>query len=128
MAEESCAVRRERGGYALFPEPKKPPGETAAAGVGAGGGAPPPATVTPVCTAWAAGMEERPGIKAPAAVVAMGALPRGSLPEPPAAAAAAYIQDGGLPEPQKQPGGAFIHWVTYAVTAEEQGEAAVTVT
>lgn len=56
-------------------------------------------------------MEDRPGVKAPATVVATGAFPKGWLPEPPTAAAAAavIIQAGGLPEPQKQPGGAFIH-------------------
>lgn len=35
---------------------------------------------------------------------------------------------GGLPAPHQQPGGEFIHWVTYAVTTDaEHGETAVTV-
>jgi len=82
---------------------KKPPGDTAAAvGLGAAAAA---ATVTPVCTASAAGIDERPGLRAPTAVVMTGALPRGVFPP----TSIIDTNGGGLPEPQKQPGGAFIH-------------------
>ena len=77
----------------LLDAPKKPPGDTAAVGAAAGAG---PATVTPVLTASAAGMEERPG---------MIALPvyMGAPPIPP------KLFMGGLPLPHQQPGGAFCH-------------------
>jgi hypothetical protein len=95
-----------RGVYSLIDVSKKPPGDTAAAAVGAGAAAA-AATVTPVATACAAGIDERPGIRAPTAVVMTGALPRGALPIAPISAM--DPTGGGLPEPQKQPGGAFIH-------------------
>ncbi len=90
-------------GYSLIDVSKKPPGDTAAAvGLGAAAAA---ATVTPVCTASAAGIDERPGLRAPTAVVMTGALPRGVFPP----TSIIDTNGGGLPEPQKQPGGAFIH-------------------
>lgn len=79
--------------------PKNPPGETAAVGAGAAAA---PATVTPVLTASAAGIDDRPGVME---LLAVKKLPAAIPPANPMA----VISAG---EPQKQPGGAFCHWVT----------------
>lgn len=72
-------------------------------------------------------MEDRPGTKALTGVdVKMAALPSGWFPLPPVCTAAAAA--GGLAEPHQQPGGAFIHCVTTAVTTDDmQADTAVTV-
>jgi hypothetical protein len=85
----------------------------------AGGG---PATVTPVFTASEAGMEERPGVIETLAVNT-GASTAPPAPEPQSQEGRPV--GGG---PHQHPGGAFCHWVTYAVTVlPMQGDTAVTV-
>ncbi len=98
---------------------KKPPGETAAAGLdGVGAGAAAAATVTPVFTALAAGIEESPWVKAALVLVKRAA---------PSSKEIAAANGGAAPPPHQQPGGAFIHEVTTAVTTLLHGAAAVTV-
>ncbi len=103
MICEMCGFKTEKDSPA--DDVKKPPGEAAAVVVAAGAAAA-PATVTPVLSASDAGIEERPGVIEAATAVAAGVLS----------------------VPHQQPHGAFIHWVTYAVTTEEEhADTAVTV-
>ena len=87
------------------------------------GGAAAAATVTPVCTAKLAGIELRPTKGAPVDVNT-GASPGMNEPAPAAANAEVTKAGGG---PHQHPGGAFIHEVTTAVAAFEQGDTAVIV-
>lgn len=86
---------------------KKPPGETGAV---VAGGAAAAATVTPVSTASDAGIEDRPGVKAVLVDVNSGAAP--------CEAPISKADTAGGGGPHQQPGGAFIHCVTYAVATE----------
>ena len=61
------------------------------------------ATVTPVWTACAAGMEERPGVMAPIMVVMMNAAPSGTGCEPVAMGMDMLMSDDARPAP---------HWLT----------------
>ena len=95
----------------LADDVKKAPGAPVGAGPPAG------AFVAPALTASDAGIDERPGTKA--LLVVTNHFPPCSQPPAPG---------GGPSPPHQQPGGAFIHLVTYAVTGlAVQGDTAVTV-
>ena len=82
-----------------------PAGGGAAAPVGAGAAA--AATVTPVLTASATGIDDRPGTIPES--VEMGQFPRGAGPAPPAAAVGIEPMNGN---PGGHPGGGCCIWVT----------------